>query len=195
MNLITDSLPAIALGADKKPKGIMEEKPRDPNESLFSHGGYAITFGYGIWIGIITLIAFLSVAWMKIGFTLNPVEIRSFFDSCDILVLEEAQAMAFCVLSMSELFHMLAMTDTKHSFVHIFKDKNLLLWVSFFLGLALQFFVIFTPGINTVFQVVPLEGWDFLWLFGLGVSPLILHEIVVFIRFLKNKIFVTEKSN
>ena len=188
VNLITDSLPAIALGADKKPKGIMEEKPRDPKESLFSHGGYGVTFGYGVWIGVITLVAFLSVAWMRTGFTLNPVEIRNFFDTCDIAILEEAQAMAFCVLSMSELFHMLGMTDTKHSFIHVFKDKNILLWASFVIGMALQFFVIFVPGVNTVFQVVPLEGWDFLWLFGLGISPLLVHEIVVFVLFLKNKL-------
>lgn len=188
VNLITDSLPAIALGADKKPKGIMEEKPRDPKESLFSHGGYGVTFGYGVWIGVITLVAFLSVAWMRMGFTLNPVEIRNFFDTCDIAILEEAQAMAFCVLSMSELFHMLGMTDTKHSFIHVFKDKNILLWASFVIGMALQFFVIFVPGVNTVFQVVPLEGWDFLWLFGLGISPLLVHEIVVFVLFLKNKL-------
>lgn len=188
VNLITDSLPAVALGADKKPQGIMEEKPRDPKEPLFAHGGYAITFGFGIWIGLITLIAFLSVAWMNMGFTLNPVEIKNYFDSCDFAILEEAQAMAFCVLSMSELFHMLGMTDTKHSFIHVFKDKNPLLWISFFLGMALQFFVIFVPGVNTIFQVVPLEGWDFLWLFGLGISPLLLHEAVVFVSFLKNKL-------
>jgi Ca2+-transporting ATPase len=55
-------LPAIALGADKKPDDIMNDKPRDPKESLFSHGGYAITFGYGALIGIATLIAFLDQA-------------------------------------------------------------------------------------------------------------------------------------
>ncbi len=187
VNLITDSLPAIALGADRKPSDIMSDKPRDPKESLFSRGGYAITFGYGAWVGLITLVAFLSEVWMVQGFTLNPAEIKTFFDTCSVEVLEEAQAMAFCVLSMSELFHMLGMTNVKKSFVHIFKDRNLLLWISFVLGLALQFFVIFTPGVNDVFQVVPLVGWDYAWVFGLGVSPLIIHEIIVFILFLKKK--------
>ncbi len=188
VNLITDSLPAIALGADRKPADIMNDSPRDPKESLFSHGGYGITFGYGAWIGIITLIAFLSEVWMKQGFTLDPSVIKAFYDNCSILVLEEAQAMAFCVLSMSELFHMLGMTDVKKSFIHVFKDKNWLLWVSFVLGLALQFFVIFTPVVNDIFQVVPLEGWDYAWVFGLGVSPLIIHEIIVFILWIKKKI-------
>ncbi len=187
VNLITDSLPAIALGADRKPEDIMNDKPRDPKESLFSHGGYGITFGYGAWIGLITLIAFLSEVWMKQGFTLNPSVIKAFYDNASLAVLEEAQAMAFCVLSMSELFHMLGMTNTKKSFVHVFKDKNYLLWASFIIGLALQFFVIFVPGVNDVFQVVPLEGWDFAWVFGLGVSPLIIHEIIVFILWIKKK--------
>ncbi len=187
VNLITDSLPAIALGADRKPEDIMNDKPRDPKESLFSHGGYGITFGYGAWIGLITLIAFLSEVWMKQGFTLNPSIIKAFYDNASLAVLEEAQAMAFCVLSMSELFHMLGMTNTKKSFVHVFKDKNYLLWASFIIGLALQFFVIFVPGVNDVFQVVPLEGWDFAWVFGLGVSPLIIHEIIVFILWIKKK--------
>ncbi len=188
VNLITDSLPAIALGADRKPADIMNDKPRDPKESLFSHGGYGITFGYGAWIGIITLVAFLSEVWMKQGFTLDPSVIKAFYDNASVAILEEAQAMAFCVLSMSELFHMLGMTNTKKSFIHVFKDKNWLLWISFVLGLALQFFVIFTPVVNDIFQVVPLEGWDYAWVFGLGVSPLIIHEIVVFILWIKKKV-------
>lgn len=188
VNLITDSLPAIALGADRKPDDIMNDKPRDPKESLFSHGGYGVTFGYGIWIGLITLIAFLSEVWMKQGFTLDPTVIKAFYDSASVAVLEEAQAMAFCVLSMSELFHMLGMTNVKKSFIHVFEDKNWLLWISFILGMVLQFFVIFTPGVNDVFQVVPLEGWDYAWVFGLGISPLILHEIIVFILWIAKKI-------
>ncbi len=188
VNLITDSLPAVALGADKKPDDIMNDKPRDAKESLFSHGGYAITFGYGVWVGLITLVAFLSEAWMQIGFTLDFATLRSFFESADPSVLAEAQAMAFCVLAMSELFHMLGMTNIRKSFVHIFRDRNLLLWISFLLGLALQFFVIFTPGVNDVFRVVPLVGWDFLWVFGLGISPLVIHEIIALILFVKRKV-------
>lgn len=63
VNLITDSLPAVALGADKKPDDIMSDKPRDAKESLFAHGGYLMTFGYGILIGVATLLAFLVNAW------------------------------------------------------------------------------------------------------------------------------------
>ncbi len=195
VNLITDSLPAVALGADQKPADIMNEKPRDPKESLFSRGGYAITFGYGVLIGLATLVAFLLPAWGKLGFTFDFGVIKEFYSADtpeSVLFIEEGRGMAFCVLALSELFHMLGMTDVKKSFVHVFRDKNWLLWVSFFLGFALQFFVILTPGVNDVFQLgeggVPsVQGLDYLWIFLLAVSPLVIHEIVALILFIKRK--------
>lgn len=183
VNLITDSLPAVALGADKKPDDIMSEMPRDAKESIFAHGGYAITFGYGIWIGLATLIAFLINPWQAGCFSIN--DITAYF--ADTTHLETSQAMAFCVLSFSELFHMLGMVNIKKSFILVFKDKNLLLWISFLLGFALQFFVIFTPGVNTVFKVYPPQGVDWLWVFLLSFSPLIIHEIAALAIFIKNK--------
>ena len=82
--------------------------------------------------------------------------------------------MAFCVLSFSEPFHMLGMTDVRHSFVRVFKDPNLMLWVAFFLGLGLQFFVIETPGVNSFFSVYTLhdQPLDYLWEFLLAMTPL-----------------------
>jgi Ca2+-transporting ATPase len=192
VNLITDSLPAIALGADKKPDDIMHDSPRDPKESLFSRGGYAITFGYGALIGIATLIAFLikpigALSEAGTAFSLNAL--RDILNSNDGLR-KEAQSMAFCVLSFSELFHMLGMTDTKHSVFRVFKDKNLMLWLSFFIGMALQFFVIETPGVNDFFKVYTLhdDPIDYLWVFLLAMTPLLAHEIVVFVNFLKEKL-------
>ena len=184
VNLITDSLPAVALGADKKPDDIMSDKPRDAKESLFARGGYAITFGYGVWIGLATLIAFMVNAWQAGAF--SHADIIAYFE--DKAHLETAQAMAFCVLSFSELFHMLGMVNVKKSFVMVFKDKNLLLWISFFLGFALQFFVIFTPGVKDIFRLYTPEGADWAWVFGLAFSPLIIHEIVALILFIKSKV-------
>lgn len=192
VNLITDSLPAIALGSDKKPDDIMKDKPRDSKESLFSHGGYLITFGYGLVIGLITLAAFLLKPMLNGHFT--PADINAFLDTVNAdgvkHNLEEAQSMAFCVLSFSELFHMLGMTNTKKSFVHVFKDKNILLWVSFFLGIGLQLAVIETPYVNSAFSVYPLhdEPMDYLYVFALSIVPLVVHEIAVLIMFIKKKL-------
>ena len=56
VNLITDSLPALALGVDKNdPASLMRKKPRDPNEGLFAHGGWLFTVFYGMLISAITL--------------------------------------------------------------------------------------------------------------------------------------------
>lgn len=96
--------------------------------------------------------------------------------------------MAFCVLSFSELFHMLGMVNVKKSFILVFKDKNLLLWLSFIIGMGLQLFVIFTPGVNTIFKVYPPNGVDWAWVFGLALSPLVVHEIVVLVLFIRSKI-------
>lgn len=193
VNLITDSLPAVALGADKKPDDIMSDQPRDAKESLFSRGGYAITFGYGILIGLATLVAFLIPAWQsaECGFTFDLSRLNAFYNNTAHI--EEGQGMAFCVLSMSELFHMFGMTDVRKSFVHVFKDKNLLLWISFFLGFALQFTVILVPGLNFIFKLADssgtpaVQGWDYLWIAILSLLPLIVHEVVVLILFIKKK--------
>ncbi len=186
VNLITDSLPAVALGADKKPRDIMDDQPRDPKESLFSHGGYLITFGYGALIGLATLFAFLIKPWSAGCFSIG--EMNTYFEIKANL--EEAQSMAFCVLAMSELFHMLGMTNVKKSFVHVFKDGNLLLFLSFVIGMGLQIFVIEVPGVNTVFKVYPLSDapMDYLYVFLLALSPLIIHEIVALFLFIKKKL-------
>ncbi|MCR5505611.1 MAG: calcium-translocating P-type ATPase, PMCA-type, partial [Bacilli bacterium] len=105
VNLITDSLPAVALGADKKESGIMDDKPRNPKESLFSRGGYAVTFGYGVLITISTVLAFFFVpVFIHHHTSLNDIALFLHENGDQLMI---CQTMAFCVLSLSELFHML----------------------------------------------------------------------------------------
>ena len=80
------------------------------------------------------------------------------------------------------------MTDFRKSFVRVFKARNYLFWGSFVIGLAWQLFVVYTLGVNNVFQVVSLVGYDFSWVFGLGIAPLVVHKIVVCVLFLKKKL-------
>ena len=183
VNLITDSLPAVALGADEKEPGIMEDEPRDPKESLFAKGGYAITFGYGALITIATVFAFFMIPMFEYGyFSLN--EIATFLAENETLAME-CQTAAFCVLSLSELFHMLGMTSVKKSFIHNFTSKNWLLWVAFVLGFALQFAVVEIPGINTFFSCYRFDAIHWLYIIALSALPLVVHEIVVLILFIK----------
>ena len=185
VNLVTDSLPAIALGADPKEDSIMNDKPRDSKESLFSHGGYAITFGYGALITVATLLAFLLVPIIGDGhITFNLTEIANRLSNG---LLGQAQTAAFCVLSLSELTHMLGMTSIKKSFIHNFKTKNKLLWIAFALGVGLQLFVVLTPGVNGFFKCAGLSWWMWLMIGALSLLPLIVHEIIALILFIKRK--------
>ena len=185
VNLITDSLPAVALGADEKESGIMDDKPRNPKESLFSKGGYFITFGYGLLITITTVFAFLMIPTVEYGCTSLEAIAQLFADNKDVLA--QSQTAAFCVLSLSELFHMLGMTSIKKSFVHNFWSKNWLLWVSFIAGVALQVAVVNIPGLNTFFSCYPLDIAHWGIIIALSVAPLVVHEIVALVLFIKRK--------
>ncbi len=186
VNLITDSLPAVALGADEKESGIMDDKPRNPKESLFSKGGYFVTFGYGLLITITTVFAFLMIPMVEHGATsINDIA-QIFADNKDVLA--QSQTAAFCVLSLSELFHMLGMTSLKKSFVHNFWSKNWLLWVSFVVGVALQVAVVNIPGLNSFFSCAPLDLAHWGIVLALSVAPLVVHEIVALVLFIKRKV-------
>ena len=191
VNLVTDSLPAIALGADPKEDSIMNDKPRDSKESLFSHGGYAITFGYGALITLATILAFFIipiVANGSVSFDLNEIARRlSPVEDGGLGLLGQAQTAAFCVLSFSELTHMLGMTSIRKSFVHNFKTRNKLLWLSFGLGVVLQLAVVLIPGINSFFKCDYLDLWMWLMIIGLSLLPLIVHELIALVLFIKRK--------
>ena len=199
VNLITDSLPAVALGADEKESGIMDDKPRNPKESLFSHGGYWVTFGYGILITITTVFAFLMVPIFE-GHASSLAGIAKVLSEGyeavgkenaasipEYIIYMKSVTCAFCVLSLSELFHMLGMTSIKKSFIHNFFSKNWLLWVSFVLGLALQIAVVNIPGLNNFFSCYPLDIAHWGIVIALAVAPLVVHEIVALFLFIKRK--------
>ena len=186
VNLITDSLPAVALGADEKESGIMDDEPRNPKESLFSRGGYYITFGYGLLITITTVFAFLMIPIFECVATSIEDIARILTENADIRM--QSQTAAFCVLSLSELFHMLGMTSLRKSFVHNFWSKNWLLWVAFGLGVALQVAVVNIPGLNNFFSCSPLDISHWGIVFALSFAPLVVHEIIVLILFIKRKV-------
>ena len=187
VNLVTDSLPAIALGADPKEESIMNDQPRDSKESLFSHGGYFITFGYGLLITISTLLAFLLVPMLGHGLSNITFDINEIALRLEGGLAGPAQTAAFCVLSFSELVHMLGMTSIKKSFIHNFKTHNKLLWIAFGLGFVLQLFVVLAPGVNGFFKCSSLSWWMWIMVGCLSLLPLIVHEIIVLILFIKRK--------
>ena len=164
----------------------MDDKPRNPKESLFSRGGYFITFGYGLLITITTVFAFLMIPIFEGGATSLEGIAQVFKDRPEILA--QSQTAAFCVLSLSELFHMLGMTSIRKSFVHNFWSKNWLLWLSFVLGILLQVAVVNIPGLNSFFSCSPLDFAHWGIVIALAVAPLVVHEIVVLVLFIKRKV-------
>lgn len=184
VNLVTDSLPAIALGMDPKDDGIMMERPRDPNEGIFAHGGMKRTVFYGVVLTIGVLVAYFSAAWLNGVFGLT--EIINLYETNPEL-LHQAQTMAFTTLALSELFHMVGMSNVNKSFVHIFKNKNWMMAIAFGAGLILQLFVIEVPGVQNVFKTANLDWREWLITAAFSVIPLVIHEIVVLIKFIKRK--------
>ncbi|MFA7032105.1 MAG: cation-translocating P-type ATPase [Bacilli bacterium] len=190
VNLVTDSLPAVALGADEKDPTVMKDKPRSPRESLFAGGGVPLMIGYGLLIMIGTLLAYFLVpviegaqSWGEIVLALNE---GTSANGQSIQTM--AQTSAFCVLGISELVHMLGMTDIRKSFIHNFKSKNYLLWIALFLGIGLQLMVVMTPGVNDFFKTAALDFAHWGLIFGLSLLPLVVHEIVALVLFLVRKL-------
>lgn len=184
VNLLTDSMPAIALGMDPKDENVMHEKPRDSKKSFLSDGGLKITLLYGIVITISVLIGFLIPAWMRGCFSIPDIK-NLFATSTDAL--QEAQTVAFTTLAFSELFHMLGMSNTERSVIHIFKGKNKMMYLAFAIGVALQIFVVMVPGVNAIFKTYALSWDKWLIVVALSILPLIVHEIVVLLKRFKEK--------
>lgn len=181
VNLISDSLPALALGRDDKDKDIMKFPPRDTKEGLFAHGGLWFCVFYGFIIFLITLIAFLINPMIELnapgglGFTWNTLQ--SYLS--DPIKLDKCQTFAFTTLGISQMFHMLGMSNIKKSVVHVFSGKNWMFIVAFVFGLALQVLITEIPFITDFFQTTRLAWYEWLWLLALSSFPLIMHEILV----------------
>lgn len=183
VNLITDSLPAIALGVHPKEEGLMEQKPRNPKESLFARGGVSTILGYGAILTLGMMLAYFVPAFSHGAFTYSAIKTLYL----DPSVLNEAQTMAFTSLALSELFHMLGMGDLTHSIFAKHKQKNGWMILAFALGVGLQIAVVEIPFLNSLFQTTPL-GWEnWLKILLIALLPLLAHEIQAVVRYLWRK--------
>lgn len=181
INLITDSLPALALGVDKNDKeALMKRPPRKAKEGIFSNGGMACTVFYGCLIGAISLTAFLKLPWeiLKAGemeFTLENISLV--FEGKEIL--SRAQTYAFTVLGMSQLFHAWGMKDVHTSVFSRKRDFNPLMAVAFALGLMLQAMVTEVPFLTDMFGTAALSWREWAALLVLAAFPVLAHEVLV----------------
>lgn len=158
VNLVTDSLPALALSMDPPQKDIMTRKPRDPKKGFFSKGMIWRIVYQGSTIGIISLVAYF------IG--LN--------DGGQVL----GQTMAFAVLAFSQLFHVRNLHSNKLSSFRTSLVSNKHLVLGILASTLLMLIVLLIPVLRRVFGVVEMDGIHWLYVMGLSIVPIVVVEIV-----------------
>ena len=156
INLVTDSLPAIALGLEPPDKKIMDKKPRDNRKSIFADGLWGKIFVEGIMLGMLTLISF------NIGTNLYGVEV--------------GRTMAFVSLGLLELIHSFNIKSEESIFkIGLLENKYLI--GAFILGTLLQIIVVIVPGFASVFKLVPLNSIQWLYIAAISVVPVVVMEL------------------
>jgi Ca2+-transporting ATPase len=188
VNLITDSLPGLALGVDSGDPDIMKIPPRDPKESLFARGGFAITIFFGIVIGLITLTAFLAVPVYTLLEASRSVTLENLkFALSDGTVYTLSQTYAFSTLAVSQLFNAVGMRNLNRSIFKFNHLENKMMVVAFTVGMLLQISVTEIPWLVSVFGTVELSLKEWLSIITLSTVPLWFHELFVFVKYLKRK--------
>lgn len=183
INLITDSLPALALGVDRNDgKMLMRQPPRKAQESLFARGGLACTCFYGVLIGAISLTAFLMLPCALLragGQSLTLAGISHLLGNPHVL--SKAQTYAFTVLGISQLFHAIGMRDTGKSVFRMNHLENRLMIAACVAGFFLQFAVTEIPFLIRAFGTAHLSGSEWMRLSILAAAPLFAHELLLLI--------------
>ena len=170
INLVTDTLPAIALGIDPGDKDVMKAKPRDPRESFFAGGAGMRALIGGSLIGTLTLAAFYWGLYEH-GYSMGSLEIPD-------TVLTYARTMAFVVLAASQLFYSLSMRSATKSIFQVGLFTNKPLIGAILTGLFLQLVVISVPFLASAFKVRNLSVLDWGLVFGFALVPLTVNELI-----------------
>ena len=169
INLVTDSLPALALAFDPANEGIMKRKPAKPGKGVFTKGMTWRVIYQGAMIGLLTLAAFM----IGLATTKEPINGLSLDES----KIEVGQTMAFITLAMSELVHVFNIRDNKKS---IFKTKifnnSKLIW-AILASAALMFAILFIPALREIFSIPILPTGNILELVLLVFAPIVIVEI------------------
>lgn len=181
INLITDSLPALALGVDmNENENFMKRPPRAKRESLFAGGGLNCTLFYGCLIAVISTTAFLQLPISLLrtaGEEVTLEGIRMLLERQEIL--SRSQTYAFTVLGLSQLFHAVGMRDVEKSVFRMNHVENKLMIAAFAVGFALQLMVTEIPYFIGMFGTCSLTIGEWGRLLVLAAMPLLAHEIML----------------
>ena len=167
LNLVTDSLPALALGMEPVEPSVMEEKPRSASEPLFTRR-FSIRLAWqGLMVGLLTLAAY----WLGEYVLSDPT-----------LADATANTMAFATLAVCQLFHAFDVRSETQSIAHIGLTSNPAMNKAFLVGMALQLSVLLIPPLMSVFRVCALTLTEWLVVLGLSLIPLAVCEIEKAVR-------------
>ena len=139
INLVTDGLPGLAFTAEPAEPGIMRRAPRPPDESIFAHGMWQHIVWVGLFVGGISI---ASLAWAVAR------------------GVDYWQTVVFTVLTVSQLFHSLAVRSETASLFTIGLFSNLPMLGAVILTVGLQMAVIYVPALNSIFHTQPLPMFD-----------------------------------
>lgn len=163
LNLVTDSLPALALGVEPVEEGVMEQPPRKADEGIFSGGAGMDIAWQGALVGMVTLAAYFLGEYVLS----DPWE-----------TYQAANTMAFATLTISQLFHAWDVRSEKRSIFEIGLLSNLAMVRAFLVGMGLQLMVMFLPLMQEIFSVVPLNGAEWMTVLALSLIPTAVCELV-----------------
>ena len=166
VNLVTDSLPALALGVDPEEEGLMERAPRDPKKSIFADGLLLSIILQGIVIGAVTLIAF------NLG---NRTSV------------EEGRTMAFITLTLAQLMHTFNVRSVDKSIFQVGLFTNKYLVLANLTSIILVAILIIVPPLREIFKLTTIGTEYVLEVIGLSLMPIVLVEIKKFITRRRNK--------
>jgi len=177
VNLVTDSLPALALAVDPAEKDVMTRKPLKPGKGIFTKGMTWRIVYQGIMIGLITLAAFcigLATPESSLPEVYNNEGVRL---SNEEVKVEIGQTMAFTVLALSELVHVFNIRNNKKSIFKtgIFNNSKLILAIA--VSAALMFVILLIPSLRQIFSIPVLPLGNIIETILLVLAPLAIVEL------------------
>ncbi|NLO70267.1 MAG: ATPase, partial [Porphyromonadaceae bacterium] len=162
VNLVTDSMPALALSVDPAEKDVMNRSPRDPKQGFMTKGVVWRTLYQGVIIGLLSLVAFL------LGKNDGGIPL--------------GQTMAFSVLAFSQLFHVNNLHSSRKSVFSFNPMNNKLLILAILASASMMFLVLFVPPFRSAFGLVTMDSIHWWYVLGLSFAPIIIVEIFKLLR-------------
>ncbi len=174
INLVTDSLPALALAFDPANEDIMNRKPVKPKKGVFTKGMTWRILYQGIMIGAITLIAFM----IGLATTTEPIGDLTLDES----KIEVGQTMAFLTLALSELVHVFNIRNNKKSIFRTKVFNNMKLIGAVLASAFLMLIIVFVPVLRSIFSIPVLPTTNIVELIALILAPIVIVEILKLLK-------------